>query len=121
MPTTKTVTVTIDTTTNQVTHIDFNPLPVHFGDSVVWQISGLTSGHSLTFDFDPDGNAPHGLFNQISTNPVAGSDDSDVTFTGTDFFQPEENVTSYHYNLWVDDPANSPPFDPMIDSLGPPV
>ncbi len=127
--TTATVTINDDPTTGQPKSIDpVSTLQLFIGDSATWQIFGLPSDFVLLFNFNPipPDLAPQGLFQEIFPSPCVAvvGNGSEMNFLLTHFFQPDDNVTEYSYNLSIKDPDGnfvvSVSKDPMIDSLGPP-
>lgn len=119
------VTVTLDSTPNQ-TPVDPTTVALQIGDGVTWKISGLSAGVPVQFDFNPTGLAPQGLFGSISpdsTVRVVSNDSGEAELTVDSFFQPDETISNYPYNIIVNDTSGNiliSIIDPMIDSLGPP-
>ena len=124
-----TVTVTInDDSDGRPTSIDnVSALQLFTDDPATWRIFGLPADFVLLFNFNPTGLAPKGLFQEIFPSPFVAvvGNGSEMDFTLTHFFQPDDSVKEYSYNLSIKDPDGnfvaSVSKDPMIDSLGPPT
>jgi len=115
---TQTVIVTCDSEGN-VTDVSPTKVEVNIGDSIIWQVSGLTEGHNLSFEF----NSPellNVLFESLSPNPLlgGGSEVQGNNFTPAD----TDPDTIFHYSIVPVDFAGrrGQSFDPQIDSLGSP-
>lgn len=121
----ETVTITCTFDPGGQVSIQTNPLTVQIfvGYPASWLVSGLPKGYRVQLRFDPTGEAPHGLFNNLGPDAGGTSSGSDVEIVGDSFDPPNPMLKrSYPYTIVVMDPAGKKvgSQDPIIDNLGDP-
>jgi plastocyanin len=123
------VTVTV-TESDKGPSLTFEPetLMLYPGDTALWNVFGLSTGHFITFQFEPPPQDPDldplvGPFESLLANRRVGKQETNVMRVVAANFNPASNdISQYVYQVAVRDSEGNilEQHEPVIDNLGQP-